>query len=170
MLVQGGRFGGWALYFKDGKPTYTYNYLGMQTLHRELRHKRWRPARRPCASTSPTTAAALGKGGAATLTVNGAKVAEARIPMTQAMMFSADETADVGMDDATPVVESVGRWQGIALHRQDRQGDRGPEIGATAARSAVRLTRLAIPLPNAGAREGMLCAWTDVSAHGLESL
>jgi arylsulfatase len=28
--------------------------------------------------------------------------------MTQPIIFSADETADVGMDDATPVVESVG--------------------------------------------------------------
>jgi arylsulfatase len=28
VLVQGGRFGGWALYFKDGKPSYTYNFLG----------------------------------------------------------------------------------------------------------------------------------------------
>lgn len=28
--------------------------------------------------------------------------------MTQAIVFSADETADVGIDDATPVVESVG--------------------------------------------------------------
>jgi arylsulfatase len=50
----------------------------------------------------------MGKGGTATLTVNGAKVAEAKIPMTQPILFSADETADVGIDDATPVVESVG--------------------------------------------------------------
>ena len=28
--------------------------------------------------------------------------------MTQANIFSADETADVGIDDGTPVVESVG--------------------------------------------------------------
>ena len=30
ILAQGGRFGGWSLYIKDGKPTYTYNFLGMQ--------------------------------------------------------------------------------------------------------------------------------------------
>ena len=30
VLAQGGRFGGWSLYFKDGKPSYTYNFLGMQ--------------------------------------------------------------------------------------------------------------------------------------------
>ena len=30
ILCQAGRFGGWSLYFKDGKPTYTYNWLGLQ--------------------------------------------------------------------------------------------------------------------------------------------
>jgi hypothetical protein len=30
ILVQGGRFGGWALYVKDGVPAYDYNFLGLQ--------------------------------------------------------------------------------------------------------------------------------------------
>jgi hypothetical protein len=30
LLAQAGRFGGWSLYVKDGKPTYTYNWLGLQ--------------------------------------------------------------------------------------------------------------------------------------------
>ena len=29
ILSQGGRFGGWSLYMKDGKPAYTYNFLGL---------------------------------------------------------------------------------------------------------------------------------------------
>jgi arylsulfatase len=37
--------------------------------------------------------------------VNGAKVAEGRIDKTTPNIFSADETADVGQDDATPVTE-----------------------------------------------------------------
>ena len=47
----------------------------------------------------------LGKGGLATIYVNDKKVAEGRIERTQPMIFSADETADVGEDDATPVTE-----------------------------------------------------------------
>ncbi len=43
-----------------------------------------------------------------TLLVNGEKVAEGRIARTQPGMFSADETADVGVDLASPVVESIG--------------------------------------------------------------
>ncbi len=29
ILAQAGRFGGWSLYVKDGKPSYTYNWLGL---------------------------------------------------------------------------------------------------------------------------------------------
>jgi hypothetical protein len=43
-----------------------------------------------------------------TLFVNDQKVAEGGIEQTQAMIFSADETADVGIDLATPVVEIIG--------------------------------------------------------------
>jgi arylsulfatase len=50
----------------------------------------------------------LGKGGMATLSVNGKPVAKSRIEKTQPLMFSADETADVGLDNQTPVVEEIG--------------------------------------------------------------
>jgi arylsulfatase len=50
----------------------------------------------------------LGKGGMGTLYVNDKKVAEGRIEHTQPMIFSADETADVGIDLGTPVVEAIG--------------------------------------------------------------
>lgn len=42
------------------------------------------------------------------LQVDGEKVAEGRIGVTQAGLFSADETADVGIDLGTPVVEAIG--------------------------------------------------------------
>ena len=29
ILAQAGRFGGWSLYIQNGKPTYTYNWLGL---------------------------------------------------------------------------------------------------------------------------------------------
>jgi len=107
ILAQAGRFGGWSLYLKDGKPTYTYNFLGLQ--------------RFTIAATQPVPAGkatiryefaydggGLGKGGKGTILVNGKKVAEGRIERTQAMIFSADEGADVGEDGETPVVEDYG--------------------------------------------------------------
>jgi arylsulfatase len=50
----------------------------------------------------------MGKGGTGTLSVNGRQVAQGRIERTQAAIFSVDDTADVGIDLGTPVVESVG--------------------------------------------------------------
>ena len=107
ILAQAGRFGGWSLYLKDGKPSYTYNFLGLQRFTVA--------AKQPVAAGKVTIrfefaydGGGLGKGGKGTLFVNGNKVAEGRIDRTQAMIFSADEGADVGEDGETPVVETYG--------------------------------------------------------------
>jgi arylsulfatase len=107
ILAQGGRFGGWALYVKDGKPAYDYNWLGMQ------RYTVAAPEALPPGKATITfdfkyDGGGIGKGGTGTLSVNGQKVAEGRIERTQPGIFSADETADVGIDLGTPVVEAVG--------------------------------------------------------------
>ena len=49
-----------------------------------------------------------GKGGPATLSINGKPVADGRVDRTQPNIFSADETADVGIDNQTPVAEGIG--------------------------------------------------------------
>ncbi len=107
IIAQGGRFGGWSLYVKDGVPAYDYNFLGLQ------RYRSPRPRSLPRARTTVKFDFAYdgggpGKGGNGTLFVNNEKVAEGRIERTQAGMFSADETADVGIDLGTPVVEAIG--------------------------------------------------------------
>ena len=50
----------------------------------------------------------LGKGGTATLYIDGEPVGEGRIDATQAMIFSGDETTDLGTDAATPVSDDYG--------------------------------------------------------------
>ena len=52
-----------------------------------------------------------GKGGKATLLVNGKPVAEGRVEKTQPNIFSADETADVGIDNQTPVARALASAQ-----------------------------------------------------------
>ncbi len=107
ILCQGGRFGGWSLYMQDGKPAYTYNYLGLE---------RFTVAGKDAIPAGDATVVVdfiydgdgLGKGGKATLSVNGKAVAEGRIGKTQPLIFSADETADVGLDNQTPVAEGIG--------------------------------------------------------------
>jgi arylsulfatase len=107
ILSQGGRFGGWSLFMKDGKPTYTYNFLGLA---------RYTVAAPEALPSGPATVVldfaydggGPGKGGKATLFVNGKSVAEGRVEKTQPNIFSADETADVGIDNQTPVAEGIG--------------------------------------------------------------
>jgi arylsulfatase len=107
LLAQGGRFGGWALYVKDGVPAYDYNFLGLERTTIAAKEK--------LASGKATIrfvfsydGGGIAKGGTGTLSVNGAKFAEGRIERTQSVMFSADETADCGIDLGTPVVEAMG--------------------------------------------------------------
>ena len=107
IIVQGGRFGGWALYVQDGVPAYDYNFLGLQRFTVTATEK-LEPGTATIKFDFAYDGGGLAKGGTGTLYVNGTKVAEGRIERTQPMVFSADETADVGIDLATPVVESIG--------------------------------------------------------------
>ena len=61
--------------------------------------------RRRSVTSLPIDGGDPGSGGKGTIFVNGEKVAEGRIDKTTPFVFSADETADVGVDDATPVTE-----------------------------------------------------------------
>ncbi len=108
ILAQGGRFGGWSLYFKGGKPIYTYNFLGLQRF--TVAAKQAVPAGRATIRFEFAYDGGMGKGGLATIYANDKKVAEGRIGRTQPIIFSADETADVGVDEATPVTEDYKAW------------------------------------------------------------
>ena len=102
VVAQGGEFAGWSLYLHEGKPTYCHNLLGM------ARFK----------IGGETTVAAgthqirmemaydgggLGKGGDVTIYVDGEKSGEGRVDATVPMVYSADETCDVGSDGGSPV-------------------------------------------------------------------
>ncbi len=104
ILSQGGRFGGWSLYMKAGKPVYAYNFLGLQ---------RFAVASAQAVPAGKATirfefaydGGGLAKGGLGTIYVNDKKVAEGRIERTQPILFSLDDAADVGIDEGTPVTE-----------------------------------------------------------------
>jgi hypothetical protein len=102
ILAQGGRFGGWSLYLKDGKPVYCYNFLGLQEF-KVAAPQAVAAGKATIRMNFDYDGGGIGKGGTATLLVNGEKVASGRIERTQPAIFSADETAAVGVDDATPV-------------------------------------------------------------------
>ncbi|MDP1664668.1 MAG: arylsulfatase [Methylobacter sp.] len=107
VIAQGGRFGGWSLYVKDGKPAYTYNFLGLNS-YTVSAQEALPKGKTKLVFDFAYDGDGLGKGGKGTLSVDGRKLAQGRIEKTQPMIFSADETADVGIDDSTPVVAGIG--------------------------------------------------------------
>ena len=102
ILAQAGRFGGWSLYLKDGKPTYCYNFLGLQEYNVSA-PQALVAGKAIVRMNFDYDGGGIGKGGTATILVNDKKVASGRIERTQPTIFSADEGAGVGVDDATPV-------------------------------------------------------------------
>ena len=107
IVAQGGSFGGWTLYAFEGKPAYCYNLFGIR------RFKVYGDEALPSGEHQVRLEFAydgggLGKGGTATLYVDGSQVGEARIDATVPMAFSADETTDVGSDTGTPVTDDFG--------------------------------------------------------------
>jgi len=104
IIAQGGEFGGWSLYAKNGQLKYCYNLFGFQRFYTQ--------AISPLPSGKHQVrmefaydGGGLGKGGKVTLFVDGAKVGEGRVASTQPMMFSCDETCDVGSESGSPVAE-----------------------------------------------------------------
>ena len=121
IIAQGGSINGWSLYAKGGKLKYCYNFFGITLTFVE--------------ATQPIPAGhhqvrmefkydggGLGKGGDVTLYVDGKQVGQGRVEQTVPMVFSGDETCDVGKE---------GRLARVAGLRPDRQRvQRRGELGA----------------------------------------
>ena len=101
---EGGSIGGWSLYAKDGKLRYCYNLLGIRRFYVDG------DSEIPSGTHQVRVEFAydgggLGKGGHVALFVDGRKVGEGRVDATAAMVFSADDTCDVGMEGGALVAE-----------------------------------------------------------------
>src|SRR3954468_12688874 len=104
IFAQGGEFGGWSLYLRDGRPAYSYNLFGLQQF-------KISGSEAVAAGTHQVRmefaydGGGLAKGGAVMLYLDGKPAGEGRVNATVPMMFSGDETADVGADTASPVAD-----------------------------------------------------------------
>ena len=107
IVAQGGNIGGWSLYAKAGKLKYCYNLLGIDYFYVESEGKI--PAGdHQVRMEFAYAGGGLGKGGTATLYVDGKKVGAGKVAATAAMIFSADDGCDVGVDTAAPVSPDYG--------------------------------------------------------------
>jgi arylsulfatase len=102
IACQGGRFGGWSFYFRDGKLKFVYNVLGIQAFATEATEAT-PPGKHQIRIEFAYDGGGLGKGGNVTLYCDGKQVGAGRVGATQAMIFSADETLDIGKEAGTTV-------------------------------------------------------------------
>jgi arylsulfatase len=102
IIAQGGRFGGWSVYFAGGRAAFVYNVLGIQqfaTRAESVLDAGEHQVRMEFAYDG----GGLAKGGDVALYYDGSPVGAGRVGATQPMIFSADETTDVGSESGTSV-------------------------------------------------------------------
>jgi arylsulfatase A-like enzyme len=102
IIAQGGRFGGWAFYAKDGRTKFVYNVLGIQEFATEATEP-IPPGHHQVRIEFAYDGGGLAKGGDVTLYYDGTPVGTGRVGATQPMIFSADETTDIGYESGTTV-------------------------------------------------------------------
>ncbi|MEO3475943.1 arylsulfatase [Roseomonas sp. CAU 1739] len=105
LVTQGGRFSGWGLYLREGRPVFTMNLLDIERVKWEA-PQALPPGRHTIVfdfARDPQGQAPFGHGGTGVLSVDGQEAARRTIPQTTPITFAWDETFDVGFDTGTPV-------------------------------------------------------------------
>ena len=102
IIAQGGEFAGWCLYLHEGKPAFCHNLLALQ------RFKVYGETAVPTGTHQVRMefeydGGGLAKGGNVTLYIDGTKCGEGRVDATVPLIYSGDETCDLGSDTGTPV-------------------------------------------------------------------
>ncbi len=127
LATQGGRFNGWGLYLLQGKPVFHYNVVGVH-LYTVAGPEKLSAGKHTMRVDFKYDGPGIGKGGTATLIVDGRKVAEGKIARTIPFRISADETLDIGEDTGTPVSEDyhvpfkfTGKLLGVAIKLGEEQ-------------------------------------------------
>jgi arylsulfatase A-like enzyme len=107
IVAQGGSIGGWALYAKEGRSVYCYNLLGIR-LFKVEGDREIPPGTHQLRVEFAYDGGGLGKGGTVSMFLDGEQVGEGRVDATAAMIFSADDTCDIGEEGGALVSDDYG--------------------------------------------------------------
>lgn len=129
IIAQGADIGGWVLYAHEGKFKYCYNWGGYKHFMVEGATV-LTPGEHQVRMEFAYDGGGLGKGGKATLYVDGKKDGEGRIDATLAMIFSADDGLDVGKDGGSAISPDYkagnntynGKVKGVLISIEDGDG------------------------------------------------
>ena len=102
IVAVGGSIGGWSLYLKDGKLKYCYNFYGVEQYYTEASDK-LTAGTHQVRMEFGYDGGGLAKGGNVKLFIDGKDVGKGRVEQTEPLVFSADETLDIGMETGSPV-------------------------------------------------------------------
>ena len=102
IVTHGGVEGGYGLYLRDGKPTFVYNFLGVERPTFAAKDPLPKGKARLVVDFA-YDGGGMAKGGTITMTANGTKVAGGRLEITIPMQFTLGEGLDIGMDVGSPV-------------------------------------------------------------------
>ena len=128
IVALGGGGGGFSLYALNGKLKHCYNFFGIQRYFAEGTQP-IPVGRHQVRMEFKYDGGGLAKGGAVSLFVDGKKVGDGRVDQTVPMLFSADETCDVGKETGSTVSPDYGpsnnefsggvNWVQIDLEKDD---------------------------------------------------
>ncbi len=126
LISQGGQYAGWSLYLHEGRPAYCYNTFGIDR-YKVVGDNPVPPGEHQVRVEFDYDGGGLGRGGTATLFVDGDPVGSGRVDQTVPMIFSADETTDLGEDTGSTVSDDYtpesSRFNGIVRWVQIDLGD-----------------------------------------------
>ncbi len=104
IIAQGGAFGGWCLYFRDGTLGYAHNFVGLETYTVKAGETLGK-GDHELELRFDYDGGGAGKGGTATLLCGGKEIGSGRVEKTVPGVFSFDDFLDVGQDNGEPVVK-----------------------------------------------------------------
>jgi arylsulfatase len=136
IVALGGGVGGWSLYAHEGKLKHCYNFFGIEYYYAQ--GKKPIPAgKHQVRMEFEYDGGGLAKGGKVSLYVDGKKDGDGRVDQTVPMLFSADETCDVGKETGSTVSPDYGmegnafsgkvNWVQIDLEKDDQDHLISPE-------------------------------------------
>ena len=108
IIAQGANFGGWAIYAKNGKMAYAYNYLGLKTFVFESKATIDKGIHQ-IRLEFKYDGGGVGRGGNVTLFVDGKSQLEGRVDNTHSSVFSADSTTMIGDKVGAPICEDLSK-------------------------------------------------------------
>jgi arylsulfatase len=145
LVAAGGNVGGYALFIKDGKPSYEYNYFTVER-YKIAGKDRLTPGKHTIRFEFKYDGGGVGKGGTGTLFVDDKEVAKGQIKKTVLGRFSADETFDTGEDTGSPVSDEYRSPFRFAGTIRKVEIDLAPEKLTSADREVLKQTHLRLRL------------------------